>query len=176
MEGMPSLSDLRLRIENIDQRLRPIANRPVDITKPGWGVRLMKGPHPLEEAGVLHETELLLEELVTSYLNGGEDTREAIRKAFREYKAFAWAATLPFEPITEENFRRHLVLFSMKDQGTDSRDALLWLQHLCRHASTAGVNTGTALREVASLSSDKENFGMGSTKEMLLKAYDKSRH
>ena len=170
VEGTTSLSDFRLRIENLDQRLRPIANRPVDITKPGWGARLMKGPHPLDEAGVRHETELLLEELMTSYLNGGEETRQAIRKLFREHKAFAWAATLPFDPTTEENFRRHLVLFSMKDQGTDSRDALLWLQHLCRNASAAGVNTEPVLREVADLSNDKEKFGMGSTKEMLLTA------
>ena len=87
-----------------------------------------------------------------------------------EYRAFAWAASLPFGPTDEEKLRQHLLLFSLKDQGSDSRDALLWLQNLCREAKKAGVNSGPVLREIGELSSDKNNYGMGSTREMLLRA------
>jgi hypothetical protein len=58
----------------------------------------------------------------------------------------------------------------MKDQVQDSRDALLWLQDLCRKAGAAGVSTTLVLKEVAHLSSDRERIGMGSTKQMLIKA------
>ena len=54
-------------------------------------------------------------------------------------------------------------------QGRDSRDALLWLQDLCREAKNAGVNPRPMLREVAELSSDKNKYGMGSTREMLFR-------
>ena len=96
--------------------------------------------------------------------------QDGIRKLFDEYRAFVWAASLPFDPTTEENFRQHLILFSIKDQGRDSRDAFLWLQELCLKAATAGVSTIPVLKEVAQLSNDRRKYVMGSTKEMLLKA------
>jgi len=162
------LDNFQLRIMDFEQRLRPIADRPVDITKPGWGARLAQSPPPLDEAGVRGEAELLLEELISFYQVCAADNRHAVRKLFEENRAFAWAASLPFDPTTQESFQRHLVLFSMKDQGRDSRDALLWLQDLCRKARSAGVSTTPVLKVVAELSSDRNKYGMGSTKEMLL--------
>jgi hypothetical protein len=93
-----SIDDFELRIMDLEQRLRPIANRPVDITKPGWDVRLTKSPHPLDEAGVRSEADLLLGELVSFYQISAADSRDAVRKLFEEYRAFAWAASLSFEP------------------------------------------------------------------------------
>src|SRR5438874_4854608 len=164
------LEDFELRIMDLEQRLSPIANRPVDITKPGWGMRLRQSPHPLDEAGVRRDAEILLEELISFYQESAEESRQAVRNLFKKYHSFAWAASLSFEPTREESFRRHLILFSIKDQGRDSRDALLSLQHLCREARSAGVNSPPVLREVAELSSDLNKYGMGSTREMLLKA------
>jgi hypothetical protein len=167
---------LKLKMVALEQRLRPIADRPVDITKPGWVLRLKERPHPLDEAGVRLEVEGLLRELVALYRSEGEDGREAVRKLFEEHRAFAWAASLPVSPTTDEGFREQLLLFSMKDQERDSRDALLALQHLCRQARVARVNTAPILKEVAELSSDVNKFCMGSTKEMLLEARkDKQR-
>ena len=154
----------------LEECLRPIAKRPVDITKPGWNVRLMQSPHPLDEAGVRSQAEALLEELIAFYRTRGEDEREAIRRLFVEYSAFAWAANFSFGPTSEENLRRHLLLFSIKDQGRDSRDALLCLQDLCREARKAGVSLAQLLREVAELSSGANKYGMGSTREMLIRA------
>ncbi len=177
---MALLEDFELRIMDLEERLRPIANRPVDITQPGWGGRLMESPHPLDQAGVRPEAESLLEELISCYRTGTDDVRNAIRRLFVQYRGFAWAANLSFDPKTEEEFRRHLVLFSMKDQGRDSRDALMDLQYLCRKAASAGVSTTPLLNEVAELCSDQNKYGMGSTKQMLLKerrdGCDNSRH
>jgi hypothetical protein len=164
------IDDFELRIMDLEQRLRPIADRPVDITKPGWGAQLAHSSHPLDEAGVRSQAGSLLEELIGFYHASGDRERQAIRALFVEYRSFAWAASLPFGPGNEENLRRHLLLFSIKDQGRDSRDALLWLQDLCREARNAGVDPESVLREAAKLSSDKNKYGMGSTMEMLLRA------
>jgi hypothetical protein len=166
---VPSIDDFKLRIAELDRCLRPIADRPVDITKPGWGINLTQA-HPLDEAGVRYEADLLLRELITFYRVNSDESRGAIRKLFAENRAWTWAASLSFDPTTEENLRQHLLLFSIKDQGRDSRDAILWLQYICQTARSAGSNTTAALKEVAALSSNENKYGMGSTQKMLLDA------
>ena len=49
-------------IAALDERLRPIAKRPVDINQPGWQQRLAERPHPLDEAGVRQEAASVLDE------------------------------------------------------------------------------------------------------------------
>jgi hypothetical protein len=166
----PLLEDLELRMMDLEQRLRPIADRPVDITKPGWAASLTASRHPLDRAGVRLDAERLLQELMEAYRRSGDEERQAIRALFAEHRAFAWAASWSFGPTDEEKLRQHLLLFAMKDQGRDSRDALLGLQHLCGEARKAGVDTGAVLREVAALASDTNKYGMGSTRHMLLRA------
>lgn len=154
----------------LEERLLPIARRPVDITDPHWISRLPGANHPLEEAGVRAEAEALLEELIDEYLNCPPDTRKAIRKLFTKYDAFSWAAALPYEPTTGASFLRHLVLFSIKDQGKDTRDAIIWLRDLCRAAAAVGIVAAPILESVAELSSDENRYGMGSTRRLLLNA------
>ena len=164
------IRDFELKMMEVEERLRPIANRPVDITRPGWGTRLAEAMDPLDEAGVRHQTDLLLWQLIQFYQKSDHAERNEVRNLFKKFHAFTWAAHLSFGATTEEKFRQHVLLFSMKDQGRDSRDALLWLQHLCREAKSAGVNCESMIKEVAELSSDQNKYGMGSTKQMLLKA------
>ena len=101
------------------------------------------------------------------YESSDEDTRRAVRLLFTSYPHFAWAATLNTPPTTEVDFRRHMLLFSMRDQGQDSRDAILSLQELSSQARAAGVNTTPILQEVARLSSDENKQGLGSTRHQL---------
>jgi hypothetical protein len=113
------------------------------------------------------ETEALLKALAAEYENSDEETRKAIRRLFVCYPHFAWAASFSVSPNTEADFRQDLILFSMLDQGKDSRDALLALRALCEQAQAAGIDIKPILREVAEFSSDENKYGMGSTKRML---------
>ncbi len=103
------LAEWNRRIGAIDARLSPIANRPVrDLAE--------IPPAPLEEAGVREETEALLGEILAAYRTCSPAGREAIRALWRTHLSFAWAASLPFEPMTAERFRRPL------RHGLDARD------------------------------------------------------
>jgi hypothetical protein len=164
-----TLEDWESRIMDFEKRLRPIARRPVDITRPDWLDRLRAGVPPLDEAGVREHAEQLLGELIPAYAKGGDETRCAIRRMFAEYGSFAWAAALSTRRTSVEGLRQHLILFSMKDQGRDTRDALLTLQEIVREADTAGVAKAAVLREVAAMSSSTNRYGMGSTRDMLLR-------
>lgn len=154
----------------LDERLRAIAKRPVDISNPNWVTLLKQRPHPLDEAGARGDAEALLADLAQVYETSAEEVRSSIRKLFADYAAFSWAAALPGPPTTDADFRRHLVLFSMNNLGTDTRDAILTLQDLCRQARSAGINVAPVLQAVAELSSAENRFGMGSTRTLLLHA------
>ena len=123
---------------DFEERLRPIARRPVDITRRDWLDRLRAGVPPLDEAGVREPAEQLLGELISAYAKGGDETRSVIRRMFAQYRSFAWAAAVSTRRTNVEGLRQHLILFSMKDQGRDCRDALLTLQEIVRDADNGG--------------------------------------
>ena len=167
---MNSLEDWELRMMELEEKLQPIAKRPVDITRPGWFERLQAGAPPLDEAGVRDAAERLVVEIIAGYAQGTDQTKKAIRRLFQEYESVSWAATLSVPRATNDGLRQHLILFSIKDQGRDSRDALLTLQEICQDARNAGLETAPVLREIAAMSSDENKYGMGSTRQMLLRS------
>ena len=170
---MDQLPQWKEWIALLDEALKPIATRPIDFTElkdPNWVTRLKDAPSPLERAGVQAETENLLRELVAGYPACDDQDRQAVRKLFADHPSFTWAAALSYRPVTDESFRAHLILFSMKDQERDSRDALLALRSICAIASSAGVEIGPILKQMAELSSDVNRYGMGSTRSFLLNA------
>jgi hypothetical protein len=161
------------RLMQMEERLVPIAKRTVDITAPGWVAKLRELPDPLDEAGVRAEAQALLDELIDEYQRVDADVRRAICDLVAAYRAFARAASLASVPTTDVSFRRHLVWFSIKDQGTDARDAILELEGMCRTARAAGVSTAPILRAVAKLSSEADKYRMGSTRKLLLRAAER---
>jgi hypothetical protein len=58
---MNDLTDLELQVIEINDRLRPISTRPVDINDPNWTTLLSQEQHPLDEAGVRSAAETLLD-------------------------------------------------------------------------------------------------------------------
>ena len=66
--------------------------------------------------------------------------------------------------------RQQLLLFSLLDQGGDSRDALLWLRTFCEQPDADCQALPELLREVAALSSAVDHYHMGSTASMLMNA------
>jgi hypothetical protein len=153
-------------IRAIDERLRPIATRPVDISDPNWLANLQTSS-PLDEAGVRPAAQELLQKLVQAYANGDDAARAGIRALFRRFSSFAWAATLVVPRTTAAGFREHLLHFSILDQGRDPRDATLWLDDLVQTARAEGVDVNPLLSEVANLSSREDRCSLGSTAEWL---------
>ena len=155
-------------IRAIDERLQPIAERPVDIEDLNWGAK-WGSSSPVDEAGVRHSAEELLRRLIHEYAGGDDAARATIRALFRRFSSFAWAATLPVPRTTAAGFRERLLHFSILDQGSDPRDATLWLDDLVETARDAGIDVGPLLKEVASLSSREDRYSWGSTADWLLR-------
>jgi len=168
---MKSLPEIQGVIARFDSLLTPIASRPIDISDPDWVAKLKHIPPALDEVNIRGEVESLLVEVLSVYAQSDDATRAALREMFHHYHAFTWAATLPRVP-SPEGFRIQLLLFSLKDQGSDTRDAILWLQDICRRARTAGVELKPILEQVAGISSQVNRFGMGSTRDLVLNALE----
>ncbi|MCI0609555.1 MAG: hypothetical protein L0Z71_10900 [Anaerolineae bacterium] len=169
---MDKLLAWKEQIARLDSALSPIANRPIKFVELLFKPR--RRTHPLDAAGVRAEAEKFLSELTEYYPTADSDIRQSIRKLFENHPSFSWAATLPYQPITDKAFRDHLVLFSIKDHEQDTRDALILLDSLCETARSAGVNIGSILQEIAELSSDVNKYGMGSTRSLLHDSIPKS--
>lgn len=161
------------QIARIDAALRPIVSRRATLGNllsfmwPG-------ASNPFEEAQVNAQAEQLTSELIEYYATGDAEMRLAIRHLLDEYRSFSWAVTLPYQPVTDESFRAHLILFSMKDQEQDTRDAIVSLQTICEKARSAGVMIDPIIAEIAELSSDVDKYGMGSTRNLLRRAIPKT--
>jgi hypothetical protein len=171
---MDELQALRAAIDALDRRLRPIANRTVEINEPGWNVKLAMAPNPLDEAGVRTEAKAALLAAINLYSTCGADKRNEIRDMFRRNSAFAWTATLPFDTDNTEHTFAHLVHFSLIDQGSDARDAVLRLGHLVSKAQVPPEELQRLLERVATMSSDVDLYGFGSTRQLLAPAYGPS--
>jgi hypothetical protein len=180
------LSEVEERVAVVDRAVRPIATRP-------WS---SDGPEvdPLAEAGMADEAPVLVGALLDAYESSPESERAKIRAIFRKYPYFSWAATerrpAPNDkPASEsesgaassrpavDTFRRDLVHLSALDQGGDARDMIVAIDFLCREARAEGIDVDPILREVAEMSSTENRMGMGSSREILLRASGaKGRH
>lgn len=133
------LDALRERIEVLNAKLLPIANSPIPF---GADLRGYKMPSdPAANQALLDAVE---------FYARSEPDRPQIREMFKKNRAFAWAATLPFPADSAERFRKHLIHFSIIDQGRDWRDALLWMRDLLR----SPFATREVVGEVAAMSGE----------------------
>jgi hypothetical protein len=158
----------RKELARLDNAIRPIAKRPVDLDDLD---SISKGLHPLDEAGVRAEAQALLLEILRALESAPEEERRAIRNLVDEYQSFFWATRPPEGETAAETLRLRLMHFALIDQYPDPRDAVLWLQGLCE---TPGVPLQTIVslrREVAPMANDKDRYGFGSTRSMLLRGY-----
>jgi hypothetical protein len=157
-------------VARLDALYRTVATRPVDIMEPGWVEKMgTRVEADLADLGVEDEARVVLRALIEQYAAGDEGTRAEIRRLFDQYPSFRWAAHLPREWDSAEDFRAHLLHLSARDHGSDTRDEILTLQALCAQAHDAGIDVDPILDEVAALSSDVDRYGMGSMRTVILR-------
>ncbi|GGO17114.1 hypothetical protein GCM10011576_30690 [Micromonospora parathelypteridis] len=166
------LAAVRVDVAVIDDLLRDIAERPVDLSDPNAMAELRQARPPMEEAGVAAEAAAALDALLDAYETGGSPTREEVRDIFRAYPSFRWAAHLPRAWNSEGEFRRRLVHVSAMDQGADPRDELMTIWWLCNRARECGIDVEPVLREVADLSSDADLYGFGSMQMLIMRGLE----
>lgn len=169
------LPELERRVAALDEAIRPIAQRPVDLNDPNWAAKLARQKPPTQEAGVSDEAEAVLADLLALYERGDDSTRIAVRAIFDRYPSFRWAVHLPFDETSLPSYRSQLVHVAAVDQVPDTRDVLLGLWDLADRARAEGIDIVPTLTAVAAMSSDVDRYGMGSTRKILLDLVERAR-
>jgi hypothetical protein len=164
--GVPR--ELAEEIELIDELLKSLPQPEVDMTDPEWFAKLSAGPKPLDQANVRAEAETAQRALLALY-ERDEPARSEVRALLDRCYRFSEAMPVP-RGRTPEAFRHQLLLLSARDHGRDTRDEMVWLNGMCEDARGAGVDIRPLLLEVAELSSAEDKYGMGSIRDILLRA------
>jgi hypothetical protein len=151
MRALLNLAEARTLAATLNEKLRPIAETPVDPNDPTWMDR-MRQSSPLDQAGVRPEAEALLLSLLNAYASGTSQRRADIRDVFRKNSAFRWAATIRQSAATTEGFRLRLLRLSALNGIEDPRDLSLNLRSILEAAQSAGVAIEPIFKEVAVLS------------------------
>ena len=161
----------RAAAERLDAALQPIATRPVALSELASLAERYRELNPLEQAGVREAAAALMTEILDAYQRACCADRIEMRALFDQHRALGWAAgfLLLIAPDAK-TLRQQLLLFSLLDQGADSRDALLWLRGFCGQPGVDCHALPDLLREVAALSSAIDRHHMGSTASMLAAA------
>jgi hypothetical protein len=155
----------------LDARLRPIATRPVDISDPAWIEKARTQANPLDADSVRDDAATLISDILDAYPRVTAEQRDRIRGLFAAHRSLGWAVGFLMSFSADAStLRPQLLLFSILDQGSDSRDALVWLRGFCAQERADRAALPSALREIAALSSAVDLYGMGSTQAMLLHA------
>lgn len=153
----------------LNERLEPIVHRQVDINMPDWEEQLAAAPHPADQLGIRGEVEALFEEIIAALDSMSPQQRQATIDTVACNDALSYAACLKAEPDKAAEFRRHMLLFVLRDQAKDTRDAIIELRHCRLWGQDLGVDVDAVFRELAELASTRDRHGWGSTRELLLK-------
>jgi hypothetical protein len=168
-EGRVELAAVEREMAILDAVYRPVATRPVDVADlDAAGDRGATVEADLARLAVQARAETVLRAVIEAYAAGDQATRATIRRLFDRYDSFRWAAHLPRDWSTADDFRARLVHLSARDQASDTRDEIMALQHLCDQARRAGIDVDPILDEVAAMSSDVDRYGMGSMRAVIL--------
>lgn len=174
-QGHMDLVEVEREMARLDAVYRPVATKPVDVTDldafMNMGAAIQAD---LARLAVDDQAEAVLRAVIELYAAGDETVRAAVRHLFDRYTSFRWAAHLPQDWETAKEFRARLICLSARDQGADTRDEILTLQDLCNRGRQAGIDVDPILDEVAAMSSDRDRYGMGSMRSVIL-GYGKRR-
>jgi hypothetical protein len=166
------LAGVRAEVAAVDDLLRIVITRKVDLNDPDWVASARAGLKPVDEAGVSPETTAALEALLSAYETGDGRTRVKVRETFRDYRSFRREAQLPREWETVSEFRRHLVLISASGEYDDPRDVLMSIWQLCNEARARSIDVEPVLRAVAAISSDVAAKSFGSMRKMIMRGLE----
>ena len=163
-------------IRAFDARLRALSGSGIDLSGPGLLERLRASRDErrrqfAELENTQRKTDRLLPEMLDLYLNGSDADRDRLRDLLLECRSFRWGFGWGLiDRIASENDARDaLAVFSMKDGGSDSRDQIVALDHLCAVMRRVGLPVASLLAEAAAWSSNTPRFPKArSTRSLLL--------
>lgn len=147
------LAEWRERIEQFDKMFRPFKRT------------LRKAA----AAGVEEEFTFFVDELIAGCTRLAPEQRQHLIDLLHENKSCRDCMWLQRDFGTLEELRRQMIVFVLRDQDQDPRDAIGTLTTYEERALRLGLDMEPVLREMAQLASSRSRFeGWRSTRDMIL--------
>lgn len=148
------------------EKIEPILNSKIkNVSDDAWVKTLYKN---LKELNIQNDVDSLMEEILTDFPNVTASQRSAIINVYRNHH-LGWICTIGTRIETSSDFEKSLLLFVIVDQGKDTRDAILELNHIVKQGKLLQLPVSTILKKVSKLASTKDVYGWGSTRDLLLR-------
>jgi len=156
------------RAEILDKQLHPIVHEEVDTNATDWLEQLDNLPHPADAAGLRDEITSLFNEVVDKFDSLDAEQRQRVIDLMDKRDSLMYSALLDADRSSPEGFRKHMILFVIEDQGKDTRDAIVTLDHYRKDAEGHGINVDSIFKEMAEIASTRDKYGWGTTRSLLL--------
>ena len=153
--------------KSLDSKLRPIVQKDVDINAPAWKDQLANMPHPADESCLRDVITSLFDEIVDHFESLDVPQRQAVIDLMEKNESLIYSAVITDNIETVGGFRRNMILFVIADQGKDTRDAIVALEHYRELGQKRGYDVDAIYEKLASIASDHDKYGWGSTRELL---------
>lgn len=161
-------ADWQQRAKFLDKQLMPIVHADVDINDPDWREKLENEPHPADQSGLRAAIADLFNEIVGCFEALNHEHRQRVIDLMGENDSLMYSAVIDADYNSPDGFRKYLILFVIKDQGKDTRDAIVTLTHYRQDGEQRGIDVNEIFREAAGMASTKDKYGWGSTRDLLL--------
>lgn len=147
--------------------IEPILNRPytADTTRE----KIMEEINALN---ITSEVNQLIREIISYFPKLSANERQSISDIIVEKEVFIWGSDLFRKIESEEDFRNRILWFIIKDQGRDSRDAILEFQGIMSIGQGLKLNITPILKAYLPYASKKDRYGMGSTYQLIRIVYE----
>ena len=150
----------------IDKLIDPIANTPGDFDKLDEFLDAPP-PRPLDETNCREECESLVTEIVLAYPDLGKKLQSDVRQMFLDHESFTWASSMKKVEPPEENLRRVLIHFIIRDQNHDPRDSIMEIDAIINHARQGDLDVKRIVKPLLRHANNESKWGFPSTRELL---------
>lgn len=122
----------------------------------------------IDKLGVNNIANAIVNEIMVVFPKVNSSQRQRISDLIGKNDRILW--TLDFNEQTNsiKTLEKQLLWFIIRDQGTDTRDAILELNELVNNCEKLGFDVANMMKKYSHLASTKNKYGWGSTQSLIL--------
>lgn len=121
----------------------------------------------IEALAIGPELTQILTQIRQAYPTLNASQRTSVIELMAKNHYVHWADTTNYSVTGAASFERAVLWFIIKDQGRDTRDAILELNQIVRQGQQLEINTNQVLKKMLPLAATQDKFGWGSTHALI---------
>ncbi len=151
----------KVELQALDSMARPILETPYTGESDSFYKQI-------QALGLKDRANSIVNQLIDQFPKLNARDRLSLSELVNQYDGVNWLTDITEKVETYEAFKASLMWFVICDQGRDTRDAILSLRSFITKGETHDYPVKALLQEISELASDKDKYGWGSTRDLIL--------